>query len=70
MLCQLFINLTEWDERQVMCWQLIGNIKLVKSYRKFTHSCTLRHFLGLEIVVKICSLCNKTFCSTVLKNSE
>ena len=31
--------------RQVMCWQLIGNIKHVKSYFKFTQSCTVTAFL-------------------------
>ena len=30
MLCQLFNYLREWGERQVMYWQLIGNIKHVK----------------------------------------
>ena len=45
MICQLFINLTEWGKRQVICWQLIGNIKHEKNYCKFTQSCTVTAFL-------------------------
>ena len=45
MISQLFVNLTEWGERQVICWQLIGNIKHVKNYCKFTQSCTVTAFL-------------------------
>ena len=32
--------------------QLISNVKHVKSYRKFTQSCTVTASLGLEIIVK------------------
>ena len=51
MLCQSLMNLTEWCERHVTGRQLISHIKHVQ----------LRLSIGLEIVVKICSLYNKTF---------
>ena len=56
--------------RQVMCWQLIGNIKHVKSYFKFTQSYTVTAFLRAINHCKICSLYNKTFCPTILENSD
>ena len=40
--CQSFITMTEWCERQMTCRQVIGNIKHVKSYRKFVQSCILK----------------------------
>ena len=52
MLCQSLMNLTEWCNRQVTCRQLISNVKHVKSYRKFTQSCTVTASSGLEIIVK------------------
>ena len=64
MLCQLFNYLREWGERQVMYWQLIGNIKHVKVI------VNLQLSQGLEMVEKICSVCDKTFSPTILKNSE
>ena len=47
-----------------MCWQLIGNIKHVKSYFKFTQSCTVTAFLRAINHCKVCSLYNKRFCPT------
>ena len=48
----------------MMYWQLIGNIKDVKVI------VNLQLSQGLEMVEKICSVCDKTFSPTILKNSE
>ena len=52
-----------------MCWQLIGNIKHVKSYFKFTQSYTVTAFLRAINHCKICRLYNRTVCPTILENS-
>ena len=48
----------------MMYWQLIGNIKDVKVI------VNLQLSQGLEMVEKICSVCDKKFSPTILKNSE
>ena len=70
MLCQLFSYLREWGERKVMYWQLIGNIKHVKVIVNLHSHVQLQLSRGLEMVVKICNVCDKTFSPTILKNSE
>ena len=70
MLCQLFSYLREWGERKVMYWQLIDNIKHVKVIVNLHSHVQLQLSRGLEMVVKICNVCDKTFSPTILKNSE
>ena len=54
-----------------MCWHLIGNIKHVKIYRKFTLSCTVTVFPRAGNCCKnLQFIYNKTFCPTILENSE
>ena len=54
----------------MMYWQLIGNIKHVKVIANLHSHFQLQLSRGLEMVVKICNVCDKTFSPTILKNSE